>query len=72
LGGVGLGGQGSSTGLGEATGDGLGRTTAVVVGWAKISEMGTMIRPAMTASTKVAAPHSSRRNDPFKLAPGPA
>jgi hypothetical protein len=67
LGGVGLGGHGSRTGLGETTGVGLGSTTAVVVEWVKISAIGTITRPAATAATKVAAPHSSRRNDLFTL-----
>jgi hypothetical protein len=65
FGGVGLGGQGSSTGLGDTTGDGLGTTTVVVVGWANTSAKGTITSPATTVATNVAAPHSSRRNDRF-------
>ena len=72
LGGVGLGGQGSRTGLGETTGVGLGSTTAVVVEWVKMSAIGTITTPATTAATNVAAPHSSRRNDRFTFEAEPA
>ncbi len=67
LGGVGLGGLGTSCGLGDTIGDGLGSTTAVVVWCVKTSESGTITRPAMTVSANVAAPHSSRRNDLFNV-----